>query len=71
MARRADPQIYRGVCKSMDAIFAKDGDAALTCINRYLRIRSETRATENRIANLEAELKDLKKVDSIDRQKRA
>ncbi len=71
MARKADPKIYREVCKAMDAIFVRHGDPALTCVNRYLRIRTETRATEKRIARLEAELKDLRKVDSIDRQKRA
>ena len=69
MATRHDPAVYREVCKSLDAIFKKHGDPAATCVNRYLRIRTETRQKERRIAELEAELGDLKKVDSISRKR--
>lgn len=69
MARKHDPTIYREVCKALDQLFRKHGNVAATCVNRYIRIRSETRAKEQRIAFLEAELMDLKKVDSISRRK--
>ncbi len=65
---RHDPAVYRAVCKSLDALFKEHGDKAGTCINRYRRIRTETRQTEQRIAELESELGDLKKVDSISRK---
>lgn len=71
MATRHDPAIYRAVCKSLDTLFKEHGDKTNTCINRYLRIRTETRITKRRIAELEAELGDLKKVDSISRRQRA
>jgi hypothetical protein len=69
MAIRSDPTIYRAVCSTLDALFKEHGDKVGTCINRYLRVRRETRQTENRIAELESELAGLKKVDSISRQK--
>ena len=66
-----DPAIYRDVCKSLDALFKQHGDKAGPCINRYMRIRKEKRQKERRIAELEAELGDLKKVESVSRRKRA
>lgn len=69
MATRHDPKIYRDICTLLDAVFKKHGDDAQTCINRYLRIRTETRVKERRISELEAELKDLRKVDSISRKR--
>jgi len=64
-----DPATYRAACKSLDALFKEHGDSAGTCINRYLRIRTETRQKERRIAELETELGDLKKVDSVSRKR--
>jgi len=69
MAIRSDPTIYREVCSVLDTLFKDHGDKVGTCINRYLRVRRETRQTENRIAELESELAGLKKVDSISRRK--
>ncbi len=69
MAIRSDPAIYREVCSTLDALFKEYGDKTGTCINRYLRVRRETHQTESRIAELESELADLKKVDSISRKK--
>lgn len=69
MPRKHDPTIYREVSKTLDHLFNKHGDGAAYCINRYIRIRSETRVKERRIAELEAELVDLKKIDSISRRK--
>ncbi len=66
---RHDPATYRAVCKSLDALFKEHGDSANTCINRYLRIRRETRQKEQRVAELEAELRDLKKVESVSRKR--
>lgn len=66
---RHDPSIYRAVCKSLDTLFKVHGDKAGTCIRRYLRIRTETRQTERRIAMLESELGDLKKVDTLSRKR--
>lgn len=69
MAIRSDPAIYREVCSVLDALFKEHGDKTGTCINRYLRVRRETRQTESRITELESELDQLKKVDSIGRRK--
>ena len=64
-----DPATYRAVCKSLDVLFKEHGDSANTCINRYMRIRCETRQKERRVAELESELRDLKKVDSVSRKR--
>ena len=64
-----DKAIYRAVCKSLDGIFKTHGDGAATCINRYMRIRVETRQKERRIADLESELGELKKTESISRKR--
>ncbi len=66
-----NPAIYRAVCKSLDLLFKTHGDDAAICINRYMRIRSETRTKQRRVAELEAELADLKKVESVSRRKQA
>jgi len=64
-----DAPIYREGCPVMDKLFKEHGDKALAVVNRYLRIRKETLQTEHRIASLEAELKGLKKVESLARKK--
>ena len=69
MARKYDAVVYRETCKVLDALFKKHDEAAATCVNRYMRIRRETIQKERRIAELEAELGDLKKVDSISRKR--
>lgn len=69
MAIKHDPATYRATCKSLDALFKAHGDDAATCVNRYMRIRTETRQKERRIAELESELGDLKKVESVSRKR--
>ena len=69
MAVKTNPTIYRAVCPVLDGLFKEHGDQVGTCINRYLRVRRETRQTERRIAELECELTELKKVDTISRKK--
>ena len=71
MATKHDPAIYRAVCKSLDLLFKTHGDDVATCVNRYMRIRSQTKVKQRRIAALEAELGDLKKVESVSRRKQA
>lgn len=71
MSRKHDPVAYRAVAKALDGLFKTHGDGAGTCIGRYMRIRTETRQKERRIAELEAELGDLRKVESVSRRKRA
>lgn len=64
-----DPAAYRAVCISLDSLFQKHGDKAGTCIRRYMRIKTETEQTSRKIAELEAELGDLKKVDQLSRKR--
>ena len=69
MGTKHDPVVYRETCKVLDALFKKHGEPAATCVRRYMRIRTETAQKQRRIAELEAELGDLKKVDSISRKR--
>ena len=66
---RHDPVTYRNVCASLDDLFKRHPDSAATAIRRYLRIRSETATKQARIAALEEELGQLKKVDTLSRKR--
>ncbi len=63
--RRHDPAAYREISKTLDTVFRKHGSKALTCINRYLRVRRKTAQKEDRISELEGELANLKKVETV------
>lgn len=66
-----NPAVYRSVCNSLNTLFKTHGDSVATCVNRYMRIRTETQQKENRIKELEDELGNLKKVDNLSRKKKA
>lgn len=68
--RKHNPATYRAVRVSLDLLFRKHGEGAATCINRYLRIRTETRKKKRLIAELESELSTLRKDASASRKKR-
>jgi len=66
---KQDPTIYREVTITLDSVFKKYGEKAASAINRYMRIRQETRQKQQRIEELESELGELKKVDSLARRR--
>lgn len=68
---RHDIKTYQEICPVLDKLFKQHGKKTATAINRYLRIRTETNQTERRIDELETELRDLKKVDSLARRRKA
>ena len=56
-----DPAIYSELKKFLDGFFKKHGAAALWAVNRYMRLRRQTKKRQKEIRQLEKELAELKK----------
>lgn len=62
IAGKQDPDVFKAVSTALDKLFKTHGDGVATCVNRYMRIRGQTRQKKRRIAKLESELKELKEL---------
>ena len=58
---RTDKKTYDAVSKVLNALFKTHGEKATSAINRYVRIRREKKQKRKRVAELEAQLKELNK----------